>query len=417
MKKKSQIGKEWAKVIAAGLVTALILNSTVSLYAEENTDASPAPSTTQEINIESTPEAAVEPTTAVPETTPVNSEVPEQPKEIEEQPSETPEQSEEIEKQPSETPEPAEDVEEQPESSETPLVGTEDEVDKGEEVPTSTPAELPEESATVAPTPESSPEVNGDEAPTITPDSTPSVTPTLTPEVCSTATPKASPTVTPEEVANTLSVTQNLPGNLGSVEVVLLNGQTFTDCELKVESSGVDKAVFTEGIASVKGIEIFEIHLENEAGEEVLLPGSCDVTISFEHPLFEGMTNVDYMVLHKNGENVEMLKRISGSEAGLSSVNFTTASFSPFAVMAVENTIKMMSVAPVGNGGTLTTELNSLVSNVEISGAETDAEGNLIIYDGKQYSINLAFKETEALQFNNTEPMVYQLPAEVIPPA
>ena len=186
MRKNSQNRKEWAKVIAAGLVTALVLNSTVSIYAEEGgVISSPSPSATVEATPVSTPVPAVEPTAIVPEVTPEATAVATQ------QPADTGNENGNdgaaVEATPVSTPE--EQV------SPTPTAEPEN-IETGE-VPTATPVEGNGES--VGADTEASPEISPDATPETSPEISPSVSPSATPEVSvsPSVSPSASPGATP----------------------------------------------------------------------------------------------------------------------------------------------------------------------------------------------------------------------------
>ncbi|MDO4701401.1 MAG: Cna B-type domain-containing protein [Erysipelotrichaceae bacterium] len=60
------------------------------------------------------------------------------------------------------------------------------------------------------------------------------------------------------------------------------------------------------------------------------------------------------------------------------------------------------------------TNLNQLISNVEISGLVQDGQGNYVVEPHKEYSIDLSFRETETLQFDmgdTDKEFVYTLPS------
>lgn len=187
MKRNGQSRKEWAKVIAAGLVTALVLNSTVSINAEEGGATSPSPSAVVEETTVSTPVPAVEPTAVVPQ------ETPEATVEAKQQPVDTGNESGSdeavVEATPVSTPE--EQV------SPTPTAEPEN-IETGE-VPTATPVEGSGENVSTDTDIEASPETSPGATPEISPEVSPSASPSATPEVSASPSPSVSPSATPTE--------------------------------------------------------------------------------------------------------------------------------------------------------------------------------------------------------------------------
>lgn len=242
MKRNSQSRKEWAKVIAAGLVTALVLNSTVSIYAEDGGATSPSPSAVVEETTVSTPVPAVEPTAVVPQ------ENPEPTVEATQQPADTGNEGGSDEAVVEATP--VSTTEEQV----SPMPTVEPENTETGEVPTATPVEGNGEN--VGADTEASPEISPGATPETSPEISPSVSPSTTPEAS--ANPSVSPSATPTATP--------------TVEVGV-NAAVTCD-ETGISGEGINKITIhfeTEGLAEE---DSFDLVLSTE-NEQVTISGNA----------------------------------------------------------------------------------------------------------------------------------------------
>ena len=197
------------------------------------------------------------------------------------------------------------------------------------------------------------------------------------------------------------------------------------DVEYYTGAYNAVKQLVAAGGLEIADAAVFDVAFLVDGAETEPAGGTATVTMTFPAGLdvCAGQTAQVRAYHIVNGIAQDVTQSVTMTEDGkVGSVTILLNSFSPVVIAGlVQPTIEEVVEETAGAddvvalNAEISNNLNDFVTKVNVSGAQQDENGNLILYPGSSYKFDISFGESPDKQFNKTETLTYTFPGVLLP--